>query len=45
MMSLIGSHLAEAFYMLWDTLWALVAGFALSGIVQGCVSQGYFPAR
>ncbi|MGH3222863.1 MAG: permease [Streptosporangiaceae bacterium] len=28
-----------AFSMLWDTLWALVAGFALSGMVQAFVSR------
>jgi hypothetical protein len=35
----IGGGIAEAFYMLWDTLWAIVAGFALSGIVQAFVSR------
>jgi uncharacterized protein len=35
----IGGGIAEAFYMLWDTLWAIVAGFALSGVVQAFVSR------
>jgi uncharacterized protein len=30
----IGSSLREAFFMFWDTLWALILGFALSGAVQ-----------
>lgn len=29
----------EAFFMLWETLWALVLGFALSGIVQAFISK------
>ena len=32
--------LDEAFFMFWDTLWALVLGFALSGAVQAFVSRG-----
>jgi uncharacterized membrane protein YraQ (UPF0718 family) len=31
--------LDEAFFMFWDTLWALVLGFALSGAVQAFVSR------
>jgi uncharacterized protein len=31
--------LREAFFMLWETLWALVLGFALSGAVQAFVSR------
>jgi uncharacterized membrane protein YraQ (UPF0718 family) len=31
--------LDEAFFMLWQTLWALVLGFALSGAVQAFVSR------
>jgi uncharacterized membrane protein YraQ (UPF0718 family)/YHS domain-containing protein len=31
--------LREAFFMLWQTLWALVLGFALSGAVQAFVSR------
>jgi len=29
----------EAFFMFWETLWALVLGFALSGVVQAFVSK------
>jgi len=36
----IGSSLAEGFWMFYDTLWALVVGFALSGAVQAFVSKG-----
>jgi YHS domain-containing protein/uncharacterized membrane protein YraQ (UPF0718 family) len=36
----IGSGLAQGFYMFWDTLWALVLGFGLSGAVQAFVSRG-----
>ena len=36
----IGSSLLEGFYMFYDTLWALVLGFALSGAVQAFVSRG-----
>jgi len=35
----IGHSLREGFYMFWDTLWALVLGFALSGAVQAFVSR------
>ena len=35
----IGRSLREAFYMFWDTLWALVLGFGLSGAVQAFVSR------
>ena len=31
--------LREAFFMLWETLWALILGFTLSGIVQAFVSK------
>jgi uncharacterized protein len=36
----IGSSLAEGFWMFYETLWALVLGFALSGAVQAFVSKG-----
>ncbi len=36
----IGQSLDEAFSMFWDTLWALVLGFGLSGAVQAFVSSG-----
>ena len=32
--------LDEALFMLWDTLWALVLGFGLSGAAQAFVSRG-----
>jgi len=35
----IGRSLREAFYMLWDTLWALVFGFGISGAVQAFVPR------
>ena len=36
----IGASLREAFFMFWETFWALVLGFALSGAVQAFVSRG-----
>jgi uncharacterized protein len=36
----IGDSLREAFFMFWETLWALVLGFALAGAVQAVVSRG-----
>jgi uncharacterized membrane protein YraQ (UPF0718 family)/YHS domain-containing protein len=36
----IGSSLREAFFMFWETLWALVLGFGLSGAVQAFVTRG-----
>ncbi|HET9077243.1 MAG TPA: permease [Acidimicrobiales bacterium] len=35
----IGRSIREGFYMFWDTLWALVLGFGLSGAVQAFVSR------
>jgi uncharacterized membrane protein YraQ (UPF0718 family)/YHS domain-containing protein len=35
----IGRSLREALFMLWQTLWALVLGFGLSGAVQAFVSR------
>lgn len=35
----IGDSLREAFFMFWETLWALVLGFGLSGAVQAFVSK------
>lgn len=35
----IGHGFDEAFFMFWETLWALVLGFALSGAVQAFVSR------
>ncbi len=36
----IGDSLREAFFMFWETLWALVLGFWLSGAVQAFVPRG-----
>jgi len=36
----IADGLREGFFMFWETLWALVLGFALSGAVQAFVSRG-----
>lgn len=35
----MGSSAREAFFMFWETLWALVLGFTLSGAVQAFVSR------
>jgi uncharacterized membrane protein YraQ (UPF0718 family)/YHS domain-containing protein len=35
----IGNSLRESFFMFWETLWALVLGFTLSGAVQAFVSK------
>ncbi|HTW20460.1 MAG TPA: permease [Mycobacteriales bacterium] len=35
----IGRSLSEGFFMFWDTLWALIFGFTLSGLVQAFVSR------
>ena len=34
-----GESLREGFFMFWETLWALVLGFGLSGVVQAFVSK------
>ncbi len=38
-LQIAGNSLLEAFFMFWATLWALVFGFALSGMVQSFVSR------
>jgi uncharacterized membrane protein YraQ (UPF0718 family)/YHS domain-containing protein len=38
-MGVVGQSLAETFWMFYDTLWALVLGFGLSGAVQAFVSR------
>jgi hypothetical protein len=38
-MTTIGRSLEEAFFMFWQTLWALIVGFTLSGFVQAFVSR------
>jgi len=35
----LGSGLREAFFMFWETLWALILGFTLSGVVQAMVPR------
>ncbi len=35
----IGDSLREAFFMFWETLWALILGFTLSGAVQAFISR------
>ncbi len=42
--SAVGDSLYEAFSMFWETLWALVLGFGLSGAVQAFVSRGQMQA-
>ncbi|MGI8847345.1 MAG: permease [Candidatus Dormibacteria bacterium] len=34
------SSLREGFFMFWETLWALILGLGLSGVVQAFVSRG-----
>jgi uncharacterized membrane protein YraQ (UPF0718 family) len=41
----LGRGLREAFYMFWETLWALVLGFGLSGAVQAFVSKEQLQRR
>jgi len=43
-LSAVGNSLYEAFSMFWETLWALVLGFGLSGAVQAFVSRGQMQA-
>ena len=38
-LGVIGQSLLEAFFMFWTTLWALILGFTLSGMVQSFVSR------
>jgi uncharacterized protein len=38
-MDTIGDSLADGWWMFWETLWALVLGFGLSGAVQAFVSR------
>jgi YHS domain-containing protein/uncharacterized membrane protein YraQ (UPF0718 family) len=35
----IGQSLRESFFMFWETLWALILGFGLSGVVQAFVAK------
>ncbi|WP_140686982.1 permease [Mycolicibacterium hodleri] len=43
-LSAVQGGLYEAFSMFWETLWALVLGFGLSGAVQAFVSRGQMQA-
>jgi uncharacterized protein len=40
MLGAIGNALSMAFAMGWEILWALILGFALSGMVQAVVTKG-----
>jgi|SRR5215469_15471893 len=44
-LSNIGASLREAFFMFWDTLWALILGFTLSGAVQAFVPREALRAK
>jgi len=39
LLGLILDSLRMAFFMFWDTLWPLIFGFGLSGVVQAFVSR------
>lgn len=41
----VGRGLRESFFMLWETLWALVLGFTLSGAVQAFISKEKMQAK
>jgi uncharacterized membrane protein YraQ (UPF0718 family)/YHS domain-containing protein len=41
----VGRGLREGFFMFWETLWALVLGFTLSGVVQAFVSKEQMRAK
>ncbi len=41
----IGRSLREGFFMFWETLWALILGFTLSGVVQAFVSRQAMQAK
>ena len=41
----VGRSLREGFFMFWETLWALVLGFGLSGAVQAFVSREELQAK
>jgi uncharacterized membrane protein YraQ (UPF0718 family)/YHS domain-containing protein len=44
-LSNIGASLRESFFMFWDTLWALILGFTLSGAVQAFVPREALRAK
>ena len=35
----VGRSLRESFFMVWETLWALILGFTLSGVVQAFIPK------
>ena len=41
----VGRGLREGFFMFWETLWALVLGFTLSGAVQAFISKDQMRAK
>lgn len=41
----VGRSVKEAFFMLWETIWALVLGLGLSGAVQAFASRGQIEKR
>jgi hypothetical protein len=41
----VGRSLREGFFMFWETLWALVLGFTLSGFVQAFISKEQMQAK
>ena len=41
----IARSLREGFFMFWETLWALVLGFTLSGVVQAFISKEQMRAK
>ena len=41
----IGRSLRESFFMFWQTLWPLVLGFSLAGVVQAFVSRESLQAK
>jgi YHS domain-containing protein/uncharacterized membrane protein YraQ (UPF0718 family) len=41
----VGRSLREGLFMFWETLWALVLGFTLSGVVQAFVSKEQMRAK
>ncbi len=41
----IARGLREGFFMFWETLWALVLGFTLSGVVQAFISKDQMRAK
>jgi uncharacterized protein len=41
----VGRGLREAFFMFWETVWALALGFGLSGAVQAFVSRSQMRAK